>query len=64
MILLPIKGGLDKVIEWKIWVLITTLENLDLQQENEELLQSPARQINCHGGFQTDVSLLEAEMRK
>lgn len=63
MVLLPVKGGLDNddVTDWRIWVLSTTLENLDLQQENEELLRSPTRQLNCCDDFQADVFIIGGE---
>lgn len=32
-----------ETIEWKIWILSTRLEDLDLQAEDEGLLQAAAR---------------------
>lgn len=60
MVLLPVIGEIDDgnfTIEWKIWILSTSLENLDLQHEDEALLQSPARQLE-HGDFDTDVFII------
>ena len=47
----------SNTVEWKIWILSTSLENLDLQPEDEQLLQSPARQLE-HGDFDTDVFIV------
>lgn len=59
MVLLPVKSGLDSnAPEWKIWVLSTALENLDLQAENEELLRSPTRPLDSSNDFQTDVFII------
>lgn len=44
--------------EWKIWVLSTTLETLDVQPENEDLLMSPTRQLGCGNDLQTDVFII------
>ena len=60
VVLLPVPGDLgngNNTIEWKIWVLSTSLENLDLQHEDEALLQCPARQPE-HGDFDTDVFII------
>ncbi|KAL2813894.1 hypothetical protein BJX63DRAFT_421085 [Aspergillus granulosus] len=36
------------VVEWKIWILNTRLEDLDVQPEDERLLRAPSRQLNLH----------------
>lgn len=59
MILLPVKSSSSSsVTEWKIWVLSTTLETLDVQPENEDLLMSPTRQLDCGNDLQTDVFII------
>lgn len=55
--LLPVEG-IDGAIQWKIWILSTTLENLDLQHENEQLLQSPARHLDWKSDVKTDVFII------
>lgn len=55
--LLPLKGG-DGALQWKIWVLSTRLESLDLQPEDETLLQAPARQLDGLERFETDVFIV------
>lgn len=55
--LLPIKSA-NQSIDWKIWVLSTILENLDLQKENETLLQSPGRQLDGTEDVETDVFII------
>ena len=47
----------SNTVGWKIWILSTSLENLDLQPEDEQLLQSAARQLE-HGDFDTDVFIV------
>lgn len=57
MVLLPVKNR-DETIEWKIWVLSTFLESLDLQQEDEALLHSPGRELDGLATFDTDVFII------
>ncbi|KAE8332816.1 hypothetical protein BDV39DRAFT_199816 [Aspergillus sergii] len=57
VVLLPVKNR-DETIEWKIWVLSTFLESLDLQQEDEALLHSPGRQLDGLETFDTDVFII------
>lgn len=58
MILLPvIENGKSKVA-WKIWVLSTRLESLDLHPEDKTLLQSPGRQLDDTENFETDVFII------
>lgn len=59
MLLLPVKNALEnETIEWKIWILTTKLENLDLQPEDEALLQSPGRQLDGLETLETDVFII------
>ncbi|KAL3496535.1 monooxygenase [Aspergillus germanicus] len=61
MLLLPVvENGDDKKIAWKIWILSTRLESLDIQQENEEFLQPPARPLAESLDFETDVFIIGA----
>jgi hypothetical protein len=55
---LPVKTEQDgnETIEWKIWILSTRLENLDLQAEDESLLRGPATQF--HLDFETEVFII------
>ncbi|KOC15292.1 putative monooxygenase [Aspergillus flavus AF70] len=57
VVLLPVKNR-DETIEWKIWVLSTFLESLDLQQEDEALLHSPGRELDGLATFDTDVFII------
>lgn len=48
ILFLPVKteqGG-NETLEWKIWVLNTRLETLDVQAEDETLLQAAPRQFD------------------
>ncbi|KAK3365607.1 putative monooxygenase [Lasiosphaeria ovina] len=56
MLLVPVKT--DGVVEWKIWVLVTVLDNFDVQSEGESLLQSPDRQLDGLGTIETDVLII------
>ncbi|KAL5366573.1 hypothetical protein BJX96DRAFT_170043 [Aspergillus floccosus] len=61
IILLPVKclpWGSDDIVEWRIWVLTTRLENLDLQPENEKLLRAPRRRIDHLEQLETDVFII------
>lgn len=61
MLLLPAKSGLgsaDEKVEWKIWILSTRLESLDIQPEDETLLQSPGKQLNGLEHLETDVFII------
>ena len=57
VMLLPVESS-DGAIQWKIWILNTTLENLDVQNENEDLLRYPARQLDWKDDVQTDVFIV------
>ncbi|KAJ5297482.1 hypothetical protein N7508_007731 [Penicillium antarcticum] len=57
VVLLPIKSA-NGSIEWKIWVLSTILESLDLQKEEETLLQLPGRQLDGTEDVETDVFII------
>ncbi|KAE8140871.1 hypothetical protein BDV38DRAFT_10853 [Aspergillus pseudotamarii] len=57
VVLLPAKAR-HETIEWKIWVLSTFLESLDLQKEDEALLYSPGRQLTGLPTFDTDVFII------
>ncbi|PWY75074.1 FAD/NAD(P)-binding domain-containing protein [Aspergillus heteromorphus CBS 117.55] len=56
VILLPVKSG--ESISWKIWVLSTFLESLDLQPEDEGLLHLPGRPLDGLEAFETDVFII------
>lgn len=56
---LPAKSEINgaETIEWKIWILSTRLDCLDLHPENTELLQAPARQFDGPS-FETEVFII------
>jgi hypothetical protein len=56
MLLVPVK--VNETVEWKIWILGTWLEELDIQPENEALLPSPGRQLDGIDNFETDVFII------
>lgn len=47
-------------IAWKIWILSTILESLDIQPEDESLLQIPKRKLDASPNFETDVFIIGA----
>jgi hypothetical protein len=57
VVLLPVKDAGEK-IEWKIWILSTVLNELDLQQEDETLLQHPGKQLDGPEDVETDVFII------
>ncbi|GKZ49685.1 hypothetical protein AbraIFM66951_002256 [Aspergillus brasiliensis] len=59
MLLLPVVGHGER-IAWKIWILSTRLESLDMQPEDESLLQNPRRQLDGSLEFETDVFIIGA----
>ncbi|KAL4758709.1 monooxygenase [Aspergillus foveolatus] len=58
LLLLVIDDGAD--IIWKIWILSTRLESLDLQAEDEHHLRAPARPLRDSMNFETDVFIIGA----
>ncbi|KAL2691372.1 hypothetical protein Neosp_001757 [[Neocosmospora] mangrovei] len=56
VLLLPVKN--DNTLKWKIWVLSTKLENLDLHLEDESLLELPGRKVDNLDQFETDVFII------
>ncbi|ROW18112.1 hypothetical protein VPNG_00180 [Cytospora leucostoma] len=61
--LLPVKSQLENGVEtlsWKLWILSTILENLDVHPENEALLKSPNRQLEGLEKIETDVFIIGA----
>ncbi|KUI67911.1 putative indole-3-pyruvate monooxygenase YUCCA10 [Cytospora mali] len=61
MTLLPVKTKLEdenETIEWKLWILSTMLENLDLHPEDETLLKSPGRNLDGLERIETDVFII------
>lgn len=60
MLLLPTKtteNG-NELLQWKIWILSTKLDNLDLHVEDEGLLKSPAKALEGLETIETDVFIL------
>ncbi|KAL1629247.1 hypothetical protein SLS56_005470 [Neofusicoccum ribis] len=56
ILLLPTKS--NEATTWKIWILSTRLESLDVKQEDESLLKSPGRQLDGLETFDTDVFII------
>lgn len=51
--------SIGKPVAWKIWVLCTWIEQLDLQPEDVELLRSPGRaQLDSSQTIETDVLIV------
>ncbi|RDH29913.1 monooxygenase [Aspergillus welwitschiae] len=59
MMLLPVVTDGQR-IAWKIWILSTILERLDVQPEDESLLQIPKRKLDAPPNFETDVFIIGA----
>ncbi|RAK95363.1 monooxygenase [Aspergillus ibericus CBS 121593] len=59
MLLLPVVRE-DQGVSWKIWILSTRLESLDMQSEDEGLLRSAGRQLDNSTDFDTDVFIIGA----
>ncbi|KAI1050951.1 hypothetical protein LB505_013944 [Fusarium chuoi] len=57
IVLLPVESDQGK-LEWRIWILSTKLENLDVHPENESLLQSPCRDLSGMTEIDTDVFII------
>ncbi|KAK3400184.1 hypothetical protein B0T20DRAFT_391713 [Sordaria brevicollis] len=57
ILLLPLKKD-DGSLEWKIWILSTRLEGLDLQPEDETLLKAPGKQLEGVESFETEVFII------
>lgn len=61
MLLLPVEAESEvgrPEIDWKIWVLSTKLESLDIQAEDESLLQAPGRNIGASESLETEVFII------
>lgn len=58
MLVLPISKDGD--IQWKIWILTTYLQDLDLHPENEALLQQPGRDLKDIKNVDSDVLIIGA----
>lgn len=56
MLLLPTNH--DGTLSWKIWILCTWLESLDLQPEDESLLKAPARELQGSDPLETDIFII------
>ncbi|KAF7538492.1 hypothetical protein G7054_g2884 [Neopestalotiopsis clavispora] len=54
--LLPVKVG--GTLSWKIWILSTWVENLDVHPENTTLLGLPQRNLDGLEQFETDVFII------
>ncbi|PYI07335.1 putative flavo protein [Aspergillus sclerotiicarbonarius CBS 121057] len=58
VVLLPVRSDGSEDIQWKIWVLVTVLDNLDVHPEDVSLLQSPGRSFDGLETFETDVFVI------
>lgn len=53
------EGNAGKCVHWKIWVLCTWIEQLDLQPEDEALLRAPGRgHLDSTETIKTDVLII------
>ncbi|KAL4744237.1 hypothetical protein BDW72DRAFT_209155 [Aspergillus terricola var. indicus] len=59
MLLLPLVEDKAGII-WKVWIMSTRLESLDLQAEDEQLLRAPVRSLQDSMDFETDVFIIGA----
>ncbi|KAK1783184.1 hypothetical protein QBC45DRAFT_389074 [Copromyces sp. CBS 386.78] len=57
VLLLPVKKD-NGSLEWKIWIMSTRLEGLDLQPEDETLLKAPGKQLEGVERFETEVFII------
>ncbi|CAF3616981.1 unnamed protein product [Fusarium graminearum] len=57
VLLLPTENS-DEEIEWKIWILSTNLENLDIHPEDTSLLQNPGLSLAGMEKVETDVFII------
>ena len=62
LLLLPYKNNeareSEMTISWKIWVMSTKVESLDICTEDLTLLQSPGRALFCSEPIETDVFIV------
>jgi hypothetical protein len=58
ILVLPFTGGSS--VQWKIWILSTYLEDLDLHPENEALLWKPGRDLKGVEIVDSDVLIIGA----
>lgn len=56
LLFLPVKT--DETLAWKIWILNTKLESLDIQSEDEALLETPGRKLDSAEPLETDVFII------
>lgn len=56
ILLLPVKTG--ETLAWKIWILSTKLETLDIQSEDEALLETSGRKLDSAEPLETDVFIV------
>lgn len=55
--LIPVESSKGS-LEWKIWILSTKLENLDVHPENESLLHLPGRNLSGMTEIDTEVFII------
>lgn len=58
ILLLPTKSDVDEAIQWKIWILSTKLENLDVHPEDESLLGLPGRKLDGLDNIESSVVII------
>ncbi|KAG6983605.1 hypothetical protein FOFC_15386 [Fusarium oxysporum] len=54
----PVLLSSEGRLEWKIWILSTKLENLDVHPENESLLHLPGRNVSGMTEIDTEVFII------
>lgn len=58
IILLPVHENGSKSLTWKIWILSTRLDNLDIKNEDERLLKAPGINFDQEGDMEADVFII------
>ena len=58
VLLVPFADG--DGMQWKIWILSTSLEDLDIHPQNEALLQKPGRDLTDVTNISCDVLIIGA----
>lgn len=56
IVLIPVLN--NERVEWKIWILSTWIDQLDVHIEDERLLKSPNTKLGCLDDFETDVFII------
>ncbi|KAH7142874.1 hypothetical protein B0J13DRAFT_623463 [Dactylonectria estremocensis] len=58
ILLWPVKSGGSETIQWKVWILSTKLDSLEVQPEDKSLLQAPRKALEGLQTIETDVFII------